>query len=296
MLNQLFENPRYIGYAILVHIAFVVIIVFSLNWQSKPHQTPSQENVVQAVAIDENKVQAELDKLKEAEKRKQQQEEARRKAQEKKAREAKQAREREEKRLTELKKKQAAEQLRLKEQQKKNEEEAKKAKELEQKQQAEAARLEKLKQEKEALEKKRKEEEAKRQAEEKRKQEEEKRRKEEQQLLQEQMAAEQAQLEAQREKKVQSIVDQYIEIIKQKVTRNWFKPAGAEEGLSCTVSVRLIPGGEVLDVKIVTSSGDPVFDRSVETAVLKASPLPLPPDTSLFERFRVLQFVFKPEE
>ena len=113
MLNQLIENPRYIAYAILVHVAFVAIIVFSLDWQPKPHQTQVQENVVQAVAIDETKVQAELEKLKAAEKRKQQAEEAKRRAQEKKANEAKKAREREEKRLADLKKKREEEEERV---------------------------------------------------------------------------------------------------------------------------------------------------------------------------------------
>ena len=295
MLNQLIENPRYLAYAILVHIAFVVIIVFSLDWHLKPSHPQSQENVVQAVTVDESKVQAELEKLKAEEKRKQQAEEAKRRAQEKKAREAKQAREREEKRLVELKKQREAEQRKLKQQQAKAVAEARKARELEQKKQAEAERLEKLRKEKEALEQQRKEEEQ-RLAEQKQREEEEKRRQEEQQRLQEQMAAEQLQLEAEREKKVQSIVDQYIGYIKDKVTRNWLKPPTAREGLSCTVRVRLIPGGEVLDVQIIKGSGDPVFDDSVQKAVFKASPLPLPADSSLFERFRVLQFVFKPEE
>jgi colicin import membrane protein len=44
----------------------------------------------------------------------------------------------------------------------------------------------------------------------------------------------------------------------------------------------------------VRSSGDPVFDRSVETAVYKAAPLPLPPDASLFNHFRDLRLIFKP--
>jgi len=44
----------------------------------------------------------------------------------------------------------------------------------------------------------------------------------------------------------------------------------------------------------VRSSGDPTFDRSVETAVYRAAPLPLPPDSALFDRFRELQFIFSP--
>ena len=280
MLKKIPGNYRYIAYAILIHIAFVAIIVFSLDWMPKPHRTQPPQNVVQAVTVDEKKLQAELEKRQAEERRKQQEKEE-------KALEAKRAHEEEERRQAELKKRREDEQRQLKEQQARQEVEAKKAKELEQKKKVETERLEKRKKEQEVLEKKQKEEEA-RLVEQRRKQEEER-------ALQEQLAAEQRQLEAEREKKVQSIVDRYIEIIKQKVTRNWFRPAGAKENLSCTVTVRLIPGGEVLDVRITKSSGDPLFDRSVETAVLKASPLPLPPDPSLFERFRILQFVFKPE-
>jgi colicin import membrane protein len=50
----------------------------------------------------------------------------------------------------------------------------------------------------------------------------------------------------------------------------------------------------VAGVRIVQSSGDPVFDRSVESAVYKAAPLPIPPDAALFTYFRQINFVFKP--
>ena len=60
--------------------------------------------------------------------------------------------------------------------------------------------------------------------------------------------------------------------------------------------VRLIPGGEVLEAKIVRSSGDAVFDRSVENAVQKASPLPLPENPELLEQFREIEFIFRPED
>ena len=53
------------------------------------------------------------------------------------------------------------------------------------------------------------------------------------------------------------------------------------------------PGGEVVKVQIIESSGNRAFDNSVENAVLKSSPLPLPKDTGLFRRD--LQFVFDPE-
>jgi colicin import membrane protein len=60
------------------------------------------------------------------------------------------------------------------------------------------------------------------------------------------------------------------------------------------VEVRLIPSGDVVEAKIVRSSGNPAFDRSVEAAVFKASPLPVPPDREVVEKFRLLRFEFKP--
>ncbi len=47
-------------------------------------------------------------------------------------------------------------------------------------------------------------------------------------------------------------------------------------------------------MNVIRSSGDPVFDRSVESAVLKASPLPLPGDAALFTHFREINFNFDP--
>jgi colicin import membrane protein len=57
--------------------------------------------------------------------------------------------------------------------------------------------------------------------------------------------------------------------------------------------VRQIPGGEVVEVRIVQSSGNAAFDQSVERAVLKASPLPRPRDPSLFAQ--EIEFIFEPE-
>jgi TonB family protein len=59
--------------------------------------------------------------------------------------------------------------------------------------------------------------------------------------------------------------------------------------------IRQVPGGEVLNVRILRSSGDPGFDQSAESAVLKASPLPVPSDPRLFNaEFRELDLEFSP--
>ena len=62
--------------------------------------------------------------------------------------------------------------------------------------------------------------------------------------------------------------------------------------MSCTLRVRLIPGGEVLSADVVETSGDGAFDRSVVAAVYKASPLPWPEDRDLAARFRDINFIF----
>ncbi|MGE5028296.1 MAG: TonB family protein [Betaproteobacteria bacterium] len=60
--------------------------------------------------------------------------------------------------------------------------------------------------------------------------------------------------------------------------------------------VSLIPSGEVLNVRLSRSSGNPAYDNAVERAIRKASPLPLPTDATLIGRFRELRLKFRPNE
>ena len=90
------------------------------------------------------------------------------------------------------------------------------------------------------------------------------------------------------------LLAQYIAVIRQKVERNWVRPVSAGAGLECVVHVTQIPGGEVVGVRLGNCNGDDVVVRSIEAAVYRSSPLPLPPDPELFERN--LRFTFKPEQ
>lgn len=127
---------------------------------------------------------------------------------------------------------------------------------------------------------------------------EEKRRKEDEAALKSQVTAEEKQrADAGRLRKEQSEIDRYYGLIKQQVTRNWNIPAASRKGLKCTLRVRVVSGGEVLAVNVIVSSGDPVFDRSAENALFKASPLQVPSDPDLFNRvFREFNFDFDPEK
>lgn len=88
--------------------------------------------------------------------------------------------------------------------------------------------------------------------------------------------------------------EQYIHAIREKVERNWIQPDSRRKGLSCLVKVTLSRGGDVKAVQIAEGSGDAAFDRSVEAAVYRASPLPVPKDARLFKRFQRLTFRFRP--
>jgi colicin import membrane protein len=291
------ENPRAVVYAVLMHLVLLVLLVFSLDWTPKITRPPGIKVPIEAELVDQRKLQA-LEEKKLAEQRRLEEAEKQRVA------------EAERKRKTEAEKKAKAEA-----EQKRKAEAAKKAKaEAEQKRKAEAAAKLKAEQKRkaeakakaEAEQKRKAEAKAKAKAEQKRKAEaeakakaaEEQRRREAE--LQKQIAAEQEdemrrQIAAEQEEaRARSALSEYIPYIQDKVQRNWLRPPGSAAGLSCLIKVRLIPGGDVVSATVVRSSGDPMFDRSVETAVLKASPLPLPTDATLFNHFREINFNFDP--
>ena len=111
-------------------------------------------------------------------------------------------------------------------------------------------------------------------------------------------AAAQAKVEAQKAKAVaqQSEAEQTKLAIKQKLNRRWIRPVSTTAGLKCTIRVRLLSDGTVMDAEVISSSGDEDFDRSAENAVNQASPLPVPKDKELFAReFRSFQFLFNPK-
>jgi colicin import membrane protein len=283
MWQAIRENPRAVMYAVLMHLILLALLVFSLDWTPKVSHPPGIKVPIEAQLVDqrqldavEERKQAEQQRIEEAKHQAERAEQRKVEAQRKAELEAKEKAEQAAKQKVEAERKRKAELA-----------EKKKA-ELEAKQKAEQA----AKQKAAAEAKKKAEAEAKKKAaaEAKRKAEEAQRR-EAEQALQSQLAAEQAGLEAAR---VQGVVAEYIGYIQERIQRSWLRPPGSPAGLSCVVQVSLIPGGEVARVQIVRSSGDPVFDRSVESAVYKASPLPLPPDATLFKHFRDLRLIFKP--
>jgi colicin import membrane protein len=106
--------------------------------------------------------------------------------------------------------------------------------------------------------------------------------------LKAQVAAEERRRKAERS----GAMTAYIAALDQKVRRNWLQPALIPDGLECLVQVEQLPTGDVVRVKVLKCNGDEVVQRSIEDAVLKASPLPTPSDRTLYSR--IVEFNFKP--
>jgi colicin import membrane protein len=82
-------------------------------------------------------------------------------------------------------------------------------------------------------------------------------------------------------------------MIAAKINRAWLRPPTARPGIECMLYVTQVPGGEVTQVRIGECNGDQAVRQSIEAAVYRASPLPPPPDPSLFDRN--LKINFKPD-
>jgi len=68
---------------------------------------------------------------------------------------------------------------------------------------------------------------------------------------------------------------QWIEAIRAQINREWIRPDSIRPGSICPIRIRMRAGGEVISAQIQpTCPYDDAARRSVEAAVLKASPLP----------------------
>lgn len=303
MLKILFKSPTALFYAIVVHAVLIGILVFSMDWSSLKENKP-RVNIVDAVAVDEKQILKQIEDLKKKERQKKKKEDRHQKKLKDAAAKAKKARKKEEQELAKLIKKRRkqdeqhkAEKKRLAETKKKRLAEQKRKKKIVKNRKLAEQKLAKVREENQRIE----EQAAKRRIErlERELKEENDRRRAEEMTAEaderkKQMDAESNQLSEQSQKQIQSVKDKYYLLIQNKVRRSWRKPASAKSGMKSTVSVRLIPGGDVILVATIKSSGDALFDRSVETAVYRAVPLPLPEDPDLFEYFREINFVFNP--
>lgn len=278
------EHSAVLGASVVVHALLLVLL--GLNLDLLPRRDPQPVRLaIQATVVDNRAARQraaeqqrrERDARLAQERRRQEQAEQREREQEQEQRRAEQQR---------AERERVAEQSRLAEQKRLKEAAAlkQKADQERRQQQAEQARVARAEQQRQAAEAE------KRAAESRRKAEAERRQAQTRADLARQMAEEEELLAA----ADSGLLDQYAEVIRQKVERNWIRPASARPGISCVVLVKQIPGGDVVDVRVTECNGDAAVVRSIEAAVLRSSPLPPPPDPKLFDRS--LRFEFRPAE
>lgn len=320
-----FRSFRSLVLAVAIHVLAIGLLIVSLDFSAPPAGQPPGSEIIQAQAVPEAKVEAEVERLRKAEQKKRDEEQARRRTAERELAAAKAKRQAEERRLAEVKKeKDALEQAKATEQKALEATEAKREQEeqrrvalekqrVEEERKAAEAQLAKEKKQKEEkveAEKKRKEaeavaekkraaaektrKEAEALAEKKRAETEKKRREAEAKAEQERQARELALQIAAEEQAArdQSEIERFTRLIKDQIESAFTNP---QSGLSCTLLVKMVPGGDVVAAKVVRSSGNELFDRQAEIAVRKASPLPVPDDPRLFQQMREIQFIFDPQ-
>jgi len=151
----------------------------------------------------------------------------------------------------------------------------------------------------EAEEQKKRQQEEQRKADEARKAEEERKRKEEAaRKIADQKAQEAAlrkALQAEEDQMAQAaaiagVQNEWAAQIVAHVSDNWLQPPGLTGNPVCKVRVTLLSTGQLATVTIVQRSTSAVFDDSVEKAVWKSDPFPLPSDPKAFVRELTLTF------
>ena len=83
-------------------------------------------------------------------------------------------------------------------------------------------------------------------------------------------------------------IDKYKAMIQAKIRSRIIMPPDMPGNPFVEFSVTLLPDGDVLTVVLRKPSGYTAFDEAVERAIYLAKPLPLPPDRGLFNAFRNL--------
>lgn len=146
----------------------------------------------------------------------------------------------------------------------------------------------KAQKEKEQKEKKEKEQELKAQKEKELKDQQARVAAEVEQLQREQEANNKLQAQTAAQSRLGNEIAEYKAKILAKIKSHIIMPPDLPGNPVAEFDVTLLPGGDILDVKLRKSSGFAAFDSAVERAIFLAKPLPLPPDPALFPKFRNL--------
>ena len=257
-------RPVAVIWSSVLHVALLVAVIVGLPWQFERPRPAIVAAPIQGVIIDQAAIERERAK------------------QEAAARQERLQQQREERQRRE-----AAEQQRLAEQREQQRVAAeRRAREDAQRREEqrladERAEQQRKKQEAEAQARREREEAAKRERE----------RVEQRQREEEMLRAAAAEAEA-TAARAAGLLDEYIYKIEVHVKRFWHPPPNLRADLSCLVVVVQAQTGDVLSAKVDPSrcNGDEAVRRSIENAVIEATPLPPAPSPAVFSRTFTLTF------
>lgn len=290
--------------AVVIHLLMGIMLMLNSDLSPKSKPTPKpQMQVIDAVVIDQSKLQQQVEKLNTQKQANKRREDNRIKELEKRAADAQKKRQQEAQRIKSLEK-----------QRKKKEAEKKKADDAAKVSRAKAAAEEKRRKQKEQERKKsekaaadakakriKAEEDERKAAEQRRRKklEDEKRKKaaaeraEQERLLEQQMLEEMAARSSARSQQVMSEVDKYGALISQAIERNFISDESTMRGKSCKLKIRLASSGFVINVQAV--EGDKVVCQEAIKAVNKAGTLPVSKDPEVFKELQNISITYTPE-
>lgn len=265
--QDVLDNGEAFGLALLVHLLIAASLFLGMRWSFERHVPTG--TVIQAEVVDVSNLVKQRQEEQAAAKRAREQNAA-----EERARQEREKREAAEKAAEEKRAREQAQQQHRQEQAEQARRERERQQQLDalrKQQEEERRKAEEAQKQLQALQERRRQEEA-----EKQRQAEEQRQRE---LMQQENSSQQKAARASKEAK-------WIDAVRAVVTQSWIRPPTAREGLSCTVSVRVIPGGEVISAAIVQpcNTSDEATRRSIINAVQSASPLPYRGFEDVFQR------------
>ena len=90
--------------------------------------------------------------------------------------------------------------------------------------------------------------------------------------------------------------EKYQALIRDRLSQAWYPPSSATEDMTARVQITLLPTGELVNARLVSSSRNTAFDNSALGAVRSLSRYPIPSDRDTFERyFRQFTIEFNPQ-
>lgn len=100
-----------------------------------------------------------------------------------------------------------------------------------------------------------------------------------------------------RQAELAKMVGQHRDMISAKIRGNTRLPGDLKGNPEARFLVRLLPTGEVAEVRLTQSCGNAAYDEAIERAIRKSSPLPLPADRDARAAFvPELSLVHRPKE